>query len=276
MAEQGEKSPVQCTPTRDFETHNTNARPRTATIETNDTFAPGNCTKIARFSPAKVMAVSIPRMHAQAKAMAVSDERAVCRAEPLASHKTWAWLRHPWAAAGPGRATSGRPTLQTSSNHHDLNRLARTSVTNVVNMSPKTSIFTEKAVGLTTFVTTGQKSTRKTPWIDDVCNNTRRATCQHTRPHWCGGRRRDRRAWLRCPWAAAGPGQATHRHPDRLEAAARPAGPGRASSRRAKRSSRRGRRAGGQASRRPEICRATNNTKPPGPTGGRAAHASGR
>ena len=28
----------------------------------------------------------------------------------------------------------------------------------------------------------------------------------------------------RCPWAA-GPGRATHRHPDRLEAAARPAGP---------------------------------------------------
>ena len=43
--------------------------------------------------------------------------------------------------------------------------------------------------------------------------------------------------------------------PDRLEAAARPAGPGRASSRRAERSSRRGRRAGGQAARRPEICR---------------------
>ena len=42
------------------------------------------------------------------------------------------------------------------------------------------------------------------------------------------GRRRDRRG----PWAAAGPGQATHRHPDRLEAAAWPAGPGRASSRR--------------------------------------------
>ena len=71
----------------------------------------------------------------------------------------------------------------------------------------------------------------------------------------CGGRRRDRRAWLRRPWAVAGPGQATHRHPDRLEAAARPAGPGRASSRRAERSSRRGRRAGGQAARRPEICR---------------------
>ena len=46
-----------------------------------------------------------------------------------------------------------------------------------------------------------------------------------TKRHWCGGRRRDQRAWLRCPWAVAGPG--------------------RASSRRAERSSRRGRRAGG-------------------------------
>ena len=33
---------------------------------------------------------------------------------------------------------------------------------------------------------------------------------QHTRSHWCGGRRRDRRAWLRCPWAAEGPGRAIH------------------------------------------------------------------
>ena len=47
----------------------------------------------------------------------------------------------------------------------------------------------------------------------------------HAGPHWCGGRRRDRRAWLRCPWAVAGPG--------------------RASRRRAERSSRRGRLAGG-------------------------------
>ena len=147
-------------------------------------------------------------------------------------------MRYPWPAAGPGRATSGRPTLQTSSNQHDLNRLARTSVTNVVNLSPKTSIFSEKADGLTTFVTTGQKSTRKTPWIDDVCNNTRQARRQHTRHHLCGGRRR---GLPRCRWAAAGPG--------------------RASSRRAERSSRRGRLAGGppptgthsgRARRRPE------------------------
>ena len=43
--------------------------------------------------------------------------------------------------------------------------------------------------------------------------------------HRHGGRRRVRRAWLRCPWAAAGPGRTT--------------------SRRAERSSRRGRLAGG-------------------------------
>ena len=28
--------------------------------------------------------------------------------------------------------------------------------------------------------------------------------------HWCGGRRRDRRAWPQCWWAAAGPGRAIH------------------------------------------------------------------
>ena len=34
------------------------------------------------------------------------------------------------------------------------------------------------------------------------------ATHQYTRRRRCGGRRRDRRAWLRCPWAA-GPGRTT-------------------------------------------------------------------
>ena len=76
--------------------------------------------------------------------------------------------------AGPGRAASGRPTLQTSSNQRNSNRLASAHVTNVVNLRPKTLIFGEKAIGLTTFVTTDQKSTRKTPPIDDVCNNTHR------------------------------------------------------------------------------------------------------
>ena len=96
--------------------------------------------------------------------------------------------RCPWAAAGPGIGTygqrrglagrpaaGGRPALQTSSNHRELNRPATASVTYVVNLSQKTAIFGEKALGLTTFVTTRQKSTRKTPPIDDVCNNTHRS-----------------------------------------------------------------------------------------------------
>ena len=44
--------------------------------------------------------------------------------------------------------------------------------------------FREKALRLTTFITTQQKATRKTPWIDDVCNNTHQSTpkTQHARP----------------------------------------------------------------------------------------------
>ena len=119
-------------------------------------------------------------------------------------------LRYPWAEAGPGRATGGRPTLQTSSNQSSLNLLASAHVTNVVNLRPKTLIFSEKDVGLTTFVTTDQKSTRKTPPIDDVCNNTQRSAprSQHDKPDHIGGVRRTR---LQRPWAAAGPGRASSR-----------------------------------------------------------------
>ena len=97
--------------------------------------------------------------------------------------------RCPWAAAGPVRSTRGQYPLQTSSNRSSLNPLASAHVTNVVNLRPKTLIFSEKAVGLTTFVTTDQKSTRKTPPIDDVCNNTQRSApkSQHDKPDHIGG-----------------------------------------------------------------------------------------
>ena len=42
-----------------------------------------------------------------------------------------------------------------------------------------------------------------------------------TRHHWCGGRRR---AWLRCPWAAAGPGRASRRRAERSSRCGRLAG----------------------------------------------------
>ena len=103
-------------------------------------------------------------------------------------------------SGGPGRRAGGRTTLQTSSNRSDLKPLARTLVTNVVNLRPKTAIFSEKAVGLTAFVTTDRESTQKTPPIDDVCNHTQKISqkSQRTRP-------------LRCTWAVAGPGRALRR-----------------------------------------------------------------
>ena len=110
----------------------------------------------------------------------------------------WAWPGDRWVARG-------RPTLQTSSNRSSLNILASAHVTNVVNLRPKTLIFSEKAVGLTTFVTTDQKSTRKTPSIDDVCNNTQRSApkSQYDKPDHIGG--------PEGLAAAAGPGQASRR-----------------------------------------------------------------
>ena len=65
----------------DIETNNTTAHPQQGTYETRITSAPTNCTKTAHFSPAK--------------ATMVSNHRA-----------DRARLRCPWAAAGPGRASS--------------------------------------------------------------------------------------------------------------------------------------------------------------------------
>ena len=86
---------------------------------------------------------------------------------------------------------------------------------------------------------------------------TRQTRPQHTRPHWCGGRRRD---LPRCRWAVAGPG--------------------RASRRRAERSSQRGRLAGGppptgthsgRARRRPEHQRSHKQQHAARTASGRAA-----
>ena len=142
----------------DFETDNTTAHPQQGTSETGIASVPENCTKTAHFSPAKAMAVSVPHGYKRAKATGVSDNRTPGQqgqtAEPMGDGGDW-----------PGDQCAA-------------------DVTNVVNLSPKTTIFSEKALGLTTFVTTDQKSTRKTPWIDDVCNNTHQSTpkTQHARP----------------------------------------------------------------------------------------------
>ena len=183
----------------------------------------------ARPAPAKAMPVSIPHEHERAKAMAVSDNRPTWPTGPgCGAHGQQRHHHHPHFARN-----LSRPFFETPQKH--------------CNSNDAHSMFEKAAGELRAKLMGGRRA-----WPDN--ESTRQATRQHTRPHWCGGCRRDRRARLRCP-RAAGPSQATHRHPDRLEAAARPAGPGRASSRRAERSSRRGRRAGGQATRRPEICR---------------------
>ena len=93
---------------------------------------------------------------------------------------------------GPGRTTSGRPMLQTSSNQRNSNRLARTPVTNVVNLSPKTAIFSEKAIGLTTFVTTRTRAHQNPSTTSQTTLGVRRTR-------------------LRRPRAAAGPGRASIR-----------------------------------------------------------------
>ena len=55
---------------------------------------------------------------------------------------------------------------------------------------------------------------------------TRQARPQYTRHHWCGGPRRDRRAWLRCPWAVAGHGRASRRRADQRPSPTGVEGPG--------------------------------------------------
>ena len=114
----------------------------------------------------------------------------------------------PWFA-GRGLTAYGSHALQTSSNWRILKRPSTASVTNVVNLSQKTSIFNEKGVGLTTFVTKHKQARpigghREAYGARLRCrwaaagpgrgSRRRTSTRQHTGPHWCGGRRRDRRA----------------------------------------------------------------------------------
>ena len=93
------------------------------------------------------------------------------------------WPRCPWAVAGPGRA-SRRRTEPENSDQAPL-----------VWRAPEGSAAVPVGGG-------GAWPNRET---------TRQARPQYTRPHWCGGPRRVRRTWPRCPWAVAWPGQASRR-----------------------------------------------------------------
>ena len=91
-----------------------------------------------------------------------------------------AWLRCRWAVAGPGQA-SRRRTEPENSDQAPL-----------VWRAPEGSAAVPVGGG------------GAWPGFE----TTRRSAPQ---PHRCGGRRRVRRTWLRCPWAVAGPGQASRR-----------------------------------------------------------------
>ena len=63
----------------------------------------------------------------------------------------------------------------------------------------------------------GFKATRRAKLAARTASG-RAAAHGAARPHWCGGRRRGRRAWPRCRWAAAGPGRATRSTTPSLQA----------------------------------------------------------
>ena len=147
----------------------------------------------------------------------------------------------PWLA-GRGLTTHGSNALQTSSNWSILKHPSTASVTNVVNLSQKTSIFNEKAVRLTTFVTTTQESARKTPRIDDVCNKTLRATHQRPGPTavegtgGTGGHGREGLAAVPVGGGGAWPAPHSTKGPTGVKGAGGTGGHGRASRRGAERS----------------------------------------
>ena len=144
----------------DIETTNTTARPQQGNSETDITSAPENCTKNAHFSPAKAMAVSIPLEHERAKATTVS-----VKAQPAPAKATTVSVK---AQPAPAKAT-------TVSDNRTPGRQGQAPP---VWRAPEGSAAVP--VG-------GSRA-----WPDR--ETTRQARPQHTRPHWCGGRRRDRRA----------------------------------------------------------------------------------
>ena len=93
-----------------------------------------------------------------------------------------------------------------------------------------------------------------------------------TRPNWCGGCRRVWRAWLRCPWAVAGPDRATHSDtaPPVWRAPEGPEGTGGLRDRPLRAKLACGDLAGGRARRRPEHQRSTLSS----PASGRAGPAA--
>ena len=114
-----------------------------------------------------------------------------------------AWLRCPWAVTGPGCGAHGQQR------HHRLPNFARNLSRSFFetpqkrcNSNDANSMFEQAAGELRAKLMGGGGGLAE----------LRGAKLRHTpatQRRRCEGRRRDRRAWLRCPWAVAGPGQAS-------------------------------------------------------------------
>ena len=127
------------------ETDITTAHPQQGTAETDITTAPENCTKNTHFAPAKAMAVSVAARPAPAKVTGVSDKRAAWPTGPGcgARGRRRAWPGDQWTAD----VTNVVKPTRFKSPHEDPCDKRRQS-------EPKNRHFQ-----------------RKSPRIDDVCNN---------------------------------------------------------------------------------------------------------
>ena len=179
----------------DSETNNAIAHPQQGTTETSITSAPEKCTTNAHFPPAKAIAVSIPHRHKRAKATTVSIPHGPKRAKA-----TTVSDKQATSPTGPGCNARGRRRGLAGL------RADRPSHTSAHQAPPVWRVPEGPAA-----VPVGGGGT----WPDN--EPTRPATPQHARHRRCGGRRRDRRPWLRRPWTVAGPGRASRRGAERSE-----------------------------------------------------------
>ena len=186
----------------DIETNNTTACPQQGTAETDVTSAPKNCTKNAHFSPAKAVAVSIPRRHKRAKAVTVSVEAQPARAKATGvSHHRATWpapLFVPTTTMCPKRRPP-RPK------HPDFAHFHRGGP-QFGRITPQ-----HRAIG-------GRR--RDLPRCRWAVAGPGRAHQKHRRRRR-GGHRRD---LPRCRWAVAGPGRASRRRAERSSRRGRLAG----------------------------------------------------
>ena len=178
------------------ETAITNARPQTATIETTITSATEKHTNNAHFSPAKAMSVSTPHAHERAKAMTVSSEARPARAKATPVSRE----RFPMHA-GHGRSWSTHIRMQFHRRHF-MRQLAIVEIPGIswsrrLQASGNCMRNCEAIGASTTGVegTGGPGCGARGRWRGlaglraDAQSHT-----SATRHHWCGGRRRVRRA----------------------------------------------------------------------------------